>query len=101
MSQSDRHAPDDLLALHATGDPLPEATGRHVASCSQCQTELGQWSALVATGRSVRPEDVPGEPSAAVWGAINAELGLGVQPAGAPVQEPLAEVVSIDAGRRW
>ena len=82
MSQSEMHAPDDLLALHAMGDPLPEAISSHVAHCARCQAELNQWGALVATGRATRPEDVPAEPPPQVWDAISTELGLGA-PAGA------------------
>ena len=69
MSQSEMHAPDDLLALHAMGDPLPEAMGRHVAACRQCQTELDQWAAVIATARSTTAEDAPASPSPEVWQA--------------------------------
>jgi hypothetical protein len=100
VSQSEMHAPDDLLALYAMGDPLPEAMTRHVATCSQCQGELDQWTGLVTTGRRTTPDDVPREPSPQVWRAISDELGI----AGADVPEPdtSAEVVSLaSARRRW
>ena len=99
MSQSETHAPDDLLALHAMGDPLPAAMGHHVAHCAQCQGELNQWAGLVATGRTSTRADIPGEPSARLWAAISGELGLGQQPAAS--EETLAEVVSLDSRRRW
>ncbi|MCZ3390070.1 MAG: anti-sigma factor [Actinomycetia bacterium] len=106
MSQSEIHAPDDLLALHAMGDSLPEAMGRHVAACRQCQSELDQWSDVIATARSTTPEDAPGSPSAEVWQAITAELGLASmspEPSASVSAAQVAQVatvVSIDKGRR-
>lgn len=102
MSQSEIHAPDDLLALHAMGDPLPEAMGRHVAACRQCQSELDQWADVVATARSTTREDVPLAPSEEVWQGITAELGLSgaypePQTSGTAV---VAQLVSIDKERR-
>ena len=70
MSQSEMHAPDDLLALHAMGDPLPEAMSRHVAACRQCEAELDQWAEVIATARSTTPADMPGAASPQVWQAI-------------------------------
>lgn len=101
VSQSEMHAPDDLLALHAMGDPLPAAMGQHVALCPQCEGELNQWTGLVATGRTTSPADMPVEPSPLLWGAISDELGLGQQLAAGTSEEPLAEVVSLDSRRRW
>lgn len=76
MSQSDMHAPADLLAMRAMGDELPEALARHVASCERCQSELEQWSHLVDSGRSSSPDDVPQPPRPQVWDGIVGELGL-------------------------
>ncbi len=102
MSHSEMHAPDDVLALHAMGDPLPEAMGRHVAACRQCQTELDQWAHIIGTARSTTAEDAPGEPSPEVWRAITAELGMTSAPdLSAPTaSSSVAPVVSIDRGRR-
>ena len=103
MSQSEMHAPDDLLALHAMGDPLPEAMTRHVAGCAQCRAELDQWASVIATGRTTSPADTPLAAPDRVWDAIAADLGLtgtgqpDLQGPGRP-----AEVVSLDtARRRW
>jgi hypothetical protein len=79
--------------------------GRHVATCRQCQGELDQWADIIATARSTTPEDTPSAPSAEVWHAISAELGLvgAAESSAAPVTTPsatAATVVSIDKGRR-
>jgi hypothetical protein len=103
VSQSEMHAPDDLLALHAMGDPLPEAMTRHVAGCAQCQSELDQWASVIATGRSASRADTPRAAPDRVWDAIEADLGLtgGSQPEQV-APGPAAEVVTIDsARRRW
>lgn len=100
MSQSEMHAPDDLLALHAMGEPLPAAMGRHVDQCPQCQGEVSQWSGLVATGRTITPADLPGEPSPKVWQAIADELALGQQQGSDESVEVANDVVSLDS-RRW
>lgn len=76
MSRSEMHAPTDLLALHAMGDPLPDAMGRHVGSCRQCQSELDQWAEVIETARSTSPADTPTAPASQVWEAIAAELDL-------------------------
>jgi hypothetical protein len=101
VSQSDVHAPDDLLALHATGDPLPPDMDQHVASCSQCRGELSQWSSLVATGRTTTRADVPSEPSPHVWQAIAGEVALGRSSVAAEPAEQRADVISLDSRRRW
>ncbi len=101
MSQSEMHAPDDLLAMQAMGEALPDAMGRHVSSCPQCQAELDQWTSLVASGRSSSPDDVPGDPSERVWEAIADELGIGVVTKETEAETP-AQVVNISsARRRW
>lgn len=100
------HAPDDLLALHAMGDPLPEAMSRHVAACQQCEAELDQWAEVIATARSTTPADAPGAASPQVWQAIATELGLadsGVDQSAPTAPTAIAggaPVVSIDSGRR-
>ncbi|MCZ3386357.1 MAG: anti-sigma factor [Actinomycetia bacterium] len=76
MSQSDMHAPGDLLALHAMGDQLPEAMSRHVTACNQCQTELSQWTHLMAAAHTATVDDVPGVAPTRVWDAIADELEL-------------------------
>jgi hypothetical protein len=86
------HAPDDLLALHATGDPLPEAMARHLSGCAQCQSELDQWMNVVSTGRSATRADTPGAPPPRVWESIQRELSNDQAP---------ATVVSLDSRRRW
>jgi len=103
VSQSEIHAPDDLLALHAMGDPLPDAMGRHVAACRQCQTELDQWVEVIATARSTTPEDAPVSPAPEVWQAITTELGLTATttaPSASSVSASVTNVVSIEKGRR-
>lgn len=97
MSQSDLHAPDDLLALHATGDPLPDAMARHVADCAQCQSELRQWQALVAAGHAATRQDAPQPPPAHVWAGIRDELGM----SGPATSADPGVVVPLSRARRW
>lgn len=102
MSQSDVHAPDDLLALHATGDPLPDAVARHLAGCAWCQSELDQWQALVATGQATTRRDAPQPPPGRVWANIADELGVSSPRVGEPTAsaEP-GVVVPLSRARRW
>lgn len=70
------HCDAETLALVALGEPLADDERRHLRQCPRCQTELDQNKAVVATGRSVTPQDRPTEPPPAVWSAISRELGL-------------------------
>jgi hypothetical protein len=100
VSQSDLHPPDDLLALHATGDPLPEAMARHVNGCPRCLNELTRWQELVTTGHATSRQDTPQPPPAHVWEGISSELGLTTDSAPSTQAEP-AVVVPIARARRW
>ena len=97
MSQSDLHPPDDLLALHATGDPLPEAMARHVESCPQCLSELAEWRQLVATGHATSRQDIPHPPPAQVWEGIRRDLGLSAP----TTANESSVVVPLNRARRW
>lgn len=97
MSLSDDHAPDDLLALHAAGDPLPDEVGRHVASCRVCTARLAEFSRLVAIGRNTSRSDVPARPTQDVWAGITAELGIS---AANNAPEASADVVQLASSRR-
>lgn len=99
MSHSDLHAPDDLLALHATGEPLPEAMARHVEACQRCLVELEQWRGLVSTVHTVSPQDTPTTPPAHVWEQISAELDL--QRSRADEGHTAPVVALAPARRRW
>ncbi len=105
MSQSDLHAPDDLLALHATGEPLPGAMARHVEGCPQCRAELAQWHSLLAAGRSTTRLDAPQPPPSHVWDGISRELGLTTtetaDDASPPSEAPSGVVVPLVRSRRW
>ena len=105
MSQSDLHAPDDLLALHAMGEPLPDAMARHVESCPQCRAELAQWHA------SWLPGGRPAGSTAA--GASGPRVGRHQAPswgsraprppddASSPSGAPSGTVVPLARTRRW
>jgi hypothetical protein len=97
VSPSDDHAPDDLLALHATGDPLPEPISRHVAGCQVCTARLAEFSRLVTIGRTTSRSDVPAGASPEVWADIKAEL---TAPATDESADAGADVVSIGSTRR-
>lgn len=73
-----QHVDPDVLALVALGEDAASASEReHLAVCEHCRAELAELSSVVATGRSVTPEDalVPAAPE--VWDRVSAELGLG------------------------
>lgn len=70
------HCEDDELSLVALGESARPEDDAHLAQCARCQSRLDQLSAVVASARSVTPEDHPIAPPAAVWDSITAELGL-------------------------
>lgn len=75
---SEHSEPGDL-ALRAVGGAATHAalgTDAHLGSCARCQSELDQLQAVVASVRTVRPEDYPTAPPPAVWDAVLTELGL-------------------------
>ena len=76
MPLSDAHIDGETLALEALGeDAGTSADDQHLAACARCQAELDQLRAVVATSRSLSPEDRPVDPPQRVWQAITAELG--------------------------
>ena len=91
MPEHGEHSSADDLALWALGEDLGDVPDDHLASCAQCQSELDQLRAVVATAREVEPEDYPTPPPPAVWSAVVAELGLGLgQGLGAAPADELA-----------
>lgn len=70
------HSDPDELALLALGERTARSDP-HLATCAQCQSELDQLRAVVATARRIEPEDQPVTPPPHVWDAVVAELGLG------------------------
>ena len=70
------HYDEMTLALIALGESdVTDDDEQHLATCAHCRAEVEQLGAVVATGRSVTPEDYPVTPSAAVWDRIHAEVG--------------------------
>jgi anti-sigma-K factor RskA len=100
VSQSDLHPPDDLLALHAAGDRLPDAMSRHIDRCPRCLNELTQWQKLVTSAHATTRGDTPQPPPAHVWEGISRELALTAEAAPSTGPEP-AVVVPIARARRW
>lgn len=73
------HSDPGDLALSALGADVTRSGGdlvAHLGTCARCQSELDQLRAVVASVRSVGPDDYPTVPPTAVWHAIVAELGL-------------------------
>ena len=87
-----QHCDDDTLTLMALGESMDNADEAHVQQCARCQSRVDQLAAVVATVRSLGPDDGPQDPPASVWAGITGELGLD-EPAG-------ATVTSIDVARR-
>ena len=83
------HCDDDVLALIALGEPRSTDDAAHLASCGRCQSRLDQLAAVVASARSISPEDHPVAPPASVWAAISEELAADD-----------SVVVSLEAARR-
>ena len=79
MPDPTEHVSADDLALRALGEELPDVPENHLATCAHCQSELDQLRAVVATARSVQPDDYPVAPPTSVWDAVVAELGLGAR----------------------
>lgn len=69
------HSDPDDLALLALGERTAQPDP-HLATCAQCQSELDQLRAVVATARRIEPEDQPVTPPPHVWDAVVTELGL-------------------------
>lgn len=71
------HCDDDELSVIALGEPARPEDEAHLQGCGHCQSRLDQLAAVVASARSITPDDRPVAPPAATWTAIADELGLG------------------------
>lgn len=99
------HVEEDLLALAALGETLPDDAVAHLAQCDVCRDEVAAFGAVVAVGRSVTPLDRPTAPPAHVWDRIQAELAGELATARAatddapseqvPPEEPAGSVVPL------
>jgi hypothetical protein len=87
------HPDDETLALLALGEADIDA--EHIASCPRCQSRVDQLAAVVATARSITPEDSLVAPPASVWTAITRELSVD------PVVTPLPSRSQGRRGRLW
>lgn len=91
MSPRDaQHLDPELIALRALGErPGPPeddaAADRHLASCGLCRSEVDELAAVARTARATEGDGAIVEPPAAVWDAIQHELGAHEPPAAAPV----------------
>ena len=74
------HCDPETLALRSLGEAVgtPE-DDTHLAGCEECQSELAALRAVVATARDGGPVEMH-EPSAHVWGRIQAQLNLTALP---------------------
>lgn len=70
------HVDDDVLALVALGEPVPDADRVHLDHCPRCAAEAESLTAVVTVGRSVTPADTLVAPAPAVWDRIRSELDL-------------------------
>lgn len=86
------HCDDDDLSLIALGEQADEQDRAHLATCARCRSSLDELTAMVATVRSIGPDDVPVSPPPTVWAAITAELGLADADMGADHGETSAGV---------
>jgi len=85
-----QHTDEEILALIALGETVDASDETHMQQCPRCQSRVDQAAAVVATTRSVTPDDRPLTPPDSVWSGISNELGLG---------DPPANVVSLDRAR--
>lgn len=87
-----QHCDPDVLALRAVGEPAGDARDdRHLSACPQCQAELDELTAVVATAREVQPEDRPVPAPADIWRAVAAETGANSGDASATAGPPAAD----------
>ena len=70
------HGDPEVLALVALGEPGDERTRLHLEDCEVCRGEVSSLATVVATARSVGPDDALVAPPDAVWQGIRSELGL-------------------------
>lgn len=91
------HVEEDLLALAALGETLPDDAVAHLAQCDACRDEVASFGAVVAVGRSVTPLDRPAAPPAHVWDRIQAELAGEIAAAQAAAGHVPAEHVPAEA----
>jgi hypothetical protein len=70
------HVDPEDLALIALGERPTAADAAHLDRCRACADEVASLAAVVAVGRSVRPDDAPIAPAPAVWDRVRDELGL-------------------------
>jgi anti-sigma-K factor RskA len=82
------HVDPDDLALVALGEPVDLDGTSHLAGCAQCQSDLDQLRAVVASARTVTAEDSPQAPPARVWDGVRTELGLDAAPGPVVVAPP-------------
>lgn len=82
------HCDDDDLAVIALGEPASPEIDAHLQQCARCRSNLDQWIAVVASARTIAPDDHPVAPPPSVWNAIQSEVA------------PRATVTSLDGARR-
>lgn len=82
------HCDDDDLAVIALGEPASPEVESHLQQCARCRSNLDQWSAVVASARTVSADDHLIAPPPSVWDAIRDEVA------------PAATVTSLDEARR-
>ena len=90
------HVDPEVLALAALGEPVDDATRAHLETCADCAAEVTELASVVATARTVTPDDAPVPAPAGVWGRIHAELDL--SPGLAPDAEAAPRVEAPDGG---
>lgn len=103
MTPHDEHGQPDDLALLALGEHPDGVDEAHLAGCAQCQAEVDQLRAVIATARTVTPDDLPQDPPAGVWDAIVSELGLDPTASSAepgPAHDATAPVIPLARARR-
>ena len=70
------HVDPEVLALAALGEPVDDATRAHLGTCPTCAAEVAELASVVATARTVTPQDAPVPAPAGVWDRIRDELEL-------------------------
>ncbi len=89
-----QHCDPEALGLVALGEPAAAADAAHLTTCTQCQGDVAELSAVVSAVRVHLPDGPPIPPPPRVWNQVAAQTGVRVDP------RPAVILRQANAGRR-